>query len=306
MTFADLRTLGPDERQALLEARLNVLVEGSPLGIFFDDADDRCVFVNATFCRMMDLSQEEALGDGWAGRVHPDDLSRLLAERTRSIANGESVFTAEYRYVCSGGRTGWVEEQTRPVFDADGRLTGYVGTVADITRRKLEEQERSRYRACLEDQVRSRTVELRVQAEQLAEANAALRALLRQRDEDREELEQSVMANMHSRILPALDRLEQLCSAQDAAALLAAIRHGLHEVTSPFRQRLQTACQNLTPAEMQVAELIRQGLSTKEIASRLAVGTSTIDTHRHHLRRKLGLEGRGQSLQACLMSFERS
>ena len=43
-----------------LRARLQVLVDGSPLGIFFDDAEDRCVYVNRTFCGMMELTFEEA------------------------------------------------------------------------------------------------------------------------------------------------------------------------------------------------------------------------------------------------------
>lgn len=306
MTFTDIRGQGLRERLALLEGRLSVLVDGSPLGIFFDDADDRCVFVNATFCQMMELSEEEALGDGWVGSVHPEDLPRLMTARARSIADGAAVFSAEYRFVCRSGRSGWVEEQTRPVLDPDGRLVGYVGTVADITRRKADELERSRYRATLEEQVRSRTHELQVQTEHLAEANAALKALLRQRDEDREELERAVMSNMHTRILPALDRLERLCSEPASAVVLGEIRQSLHDVTSPFRQRLGAVCQGLTPAEMQVAEFIRQGLSTKEIAVRLGVGTSTIDTHRHHMRRKLGLDIRSRSLRTYLMTLEQA
>jgi PAS fold. len=73
---------------SVLKARLRVLVDGSPLGIFFDDAADQCVFVNTTFCRMMELTEAQALGDGWAGTVHPDDLPGLLRERTRSVARG--------------------------------------------------------------------------------------------------------------------------------------------------------------------------------------------------------------------------
>ncbi len=288
---------------SVLKARLRVLVDGSPLGIFFDDAGDQCVFVNTTFCQMMELTEAQALGDGWAGTVHPEDLPGLLRERARSVAWGASLFRAEYRYVCPSGKTGWVEEQTRPVHDALGNLIGYVGTLADISGRKEEEDMRARHSEMLEERVRERTAELLAQTDRLAEMNLALKVLLRRREEDREELEQAVLANVRRRISPTLDRLEGLCAGDEVRLLVDQFRQGLKELTEPFCHRLSTVCQGLTPAEVQVAELIREGLRTKEIAARLGVGTSTIDTHRHHLRRKLGL-GRQDSLRARLLSLE--
>lgn len=288
---------------SVLKARLRVLVDGSPLGIFFDDAADQCVFVNTTFCRMMELTEAQALGDGWAGTVHPDDLPGLLRERARSVARGASLFRAEYRYVCPSGKTGWVEEQTRPVHDEHGSLIGYVGTLAEISGRKAEEDARARHSEMLEERVRERTAELLAQTGRLAEMNSALKVLLRQREEDREELEQAVLANVRRHVAPTLDRLEGLCAGEEARLLAEQLRQGLKELTEPFCHRLSTICQTLTPAEIQVAELIREGLGTKEIAARLGVGTSTIDSHRHHLRRKLGL-GRRDSLRSCLLSLE--
>lgn len=288
----------------VLQARLRVLVDGSPLGIFFDDAGDQCVFVNTTFCDMMELTEAEALGDGWARTVHPEDLPGLLCERARSVAGGASLFRAEYRYVCPSGRTGWVEEQTRPVHDLDGKLLGYVGTVAEISLRKEEEALRSRHSAMLEERVRERTAELLAQTDRLGEMNSALKVLLRQREEDREELEQAVLANVRRRIAPTLDRLEGLCPGAEAGILVDQLRRSLQELTKPFCYRLSTVCQGLTPAEMQVAELIREGLGTKEIAARLGVGSSTIDTHRNHIRRKLGLKDRKNSLRAYLLALE--
>lgn len=295
----------PDDRLASLEseleslrARMRVLVDGSPLGIFFDDADDKCVFVNTTFCEMMELSEAEALGDGWAWTVHPEDLPGLLRDRARAVAEGAALFRAEYRYVCPGGRRGWVEEQTRPVHGPGGELLGYVGTLAEITDRKEAERVLARHREELEERVRERTAEL-------GGMNAALEVLLRKREADREELERAVLANVRRRILPALERLESVCSG-GASVLTAEIRQGLQELTDPFRHRLSTACQDLTPAELRVADLIREGLATKEIAARLGVGTSTVDTHRHGIRRKLGLDTRRTNLRAYLLSLDQA
>jgi len=289
---------------ASLRARTRVLVDGSPLGIFFDDAKDKCEFVNVTFCEMMGLSEAEALGDGWVRTVHPEDLPRLLHARATAVAEGATLFRAEYRYVCASGRAGWVEEQTRPVHGPDGELLGYVGTVAEITGRKTEEHLRERHSEELEERVRERTAELLAQTERLAETNTALKVLLRQREEDREEVEQAVLANVRRRIAPALDRLEAACRGADAHALFVDVRAGIKELTEPFCHRLSTACQRLTPTEIQVAELIREGLSTKEIAVRLGVGTSTIDSHRHHIRRKLGFKDRQANLRAYFLALD--
>ena len=294
MGTSETRLAAVDELESL-RARMRVLVDGSPLGIFFDDADDKCVFVNRTFCEMMELSEAEALGDGWAWTVHPEDLPGLLRDRAGAVAEGAALFRAEYRYVCPSGRRGWVEEQTRPVHGPGGELLGYVGTLAEITDRKEAEGLLARHSEELEERVRERTAEL-------GGMNAALEVLLRKREADREELERAVLANVRRRILPALDRLEAVCS-RDASSLVAEIRQGLQELTDPFRHRLSTACQDLTPAELRVADLIREGLATKEIAARLGVGTSTVDTHRHGIRRKLGLDTRRANLRAYLLSL---
>ncbi len=288
---------------ARVSARMQTLVQGSPLGIFFDDAEDKCVFVNQTFCEMMELSPAEALGDGWSRTVHPEDLERLLRERTRAVGEGHALFRAEYRYVCPSGRQGWVEEQTRPVLGPDGALLGYVGTLAEITARKTEERAKALHSEELEVRVRERTAELEAQTARLAEMNSALKVVLAQREQDRDELEQVILTNVRRRVSPCLERLEAVCATEQARDAVAEVRRGLLELTESFCHRLTTVCQGLTPMETQVAACIRDGLSTKEIAQRLGVGTATVDSHRHHIRRKLGLAHRAINLRAYLQSL---
>ena len=129
LAWGQALTMEPQEAQA----RLAVLVELCPVGIFFDDPQDRCIFANQAFCQLMDMTVDEALGDGWT-----EDLPGLLQARAASEAAGEPVFQAAYRFVTPSGRQRWVEEQTRPALQADGTLLGYVGTVVDISRHKDE------------------------------------------------------------------------------------------------------------------------------------------------------------------------
>ena len=76
------------------------------------------------------------------------------------------------------------------------------------------------------------------------------------------------------KIKPVLDLLAGLGGEPRILDLLEDVRRGLRELTGPFCRRLSSASGNLTPSEIRVADLIRQGLTSKEIARRLGVGVS--------------------------------
>lgn len=85
--------------------------------------------------------------------------------------------------------------------------------------------------------------------------------------------------------LPLIEDLgRQLGLLMEAFRLRAALAGG---VGTDARQKLST----LSPRERQVLELVAAGLSTRSIAGRLGIGARTIETHRVHVLRKLGLKG---------------
>jgi DNA-binding CsgD family transcriptional regulator len=57
----------------------------------------------------------------------------------------------------------------------------------------------------------------------------------------------------------------------------------------------------LTPQELQVARIVADGMSNREVAARLFLSTKTIEAHLHRVYRKLGITGRDQ-LAAALAS----
>ena len=135
------------------------------------------------------------------------------------------------------------------------------------------------------------------QAAALEDANTALRVILEQRNRDREELEQTIVANAETMIVPLLERLRrQLGAAPEAIYADAAIRN-LRELVHPFAQSLDAlAGAQLTLREREIANLIRAGKSSAEIAEALVIAPSTVAFHRTNLRRKLGLAAHGPSL----------
>jgi PAS domain S-box-containing protein len=140
--------------QALIESQLlfQTLADTSPVGIFRTRADGYTTYVNPRWCEMSGISSEQAMGNGWLQAVHPEERDSVgKGWETASTENQISV--AEYRFMHPDGKVVWVMGQAVPEISPEGELIGYVGTITDITQRKIMEQE-------LELRVKDRTAEL--------------------------------------------------------------------------------------------------------------------------------------------------
>jgi PAS domain S-box-containing protein len=123
-------------RQA--EERFRKLATHAPVGIFQTDAQGRCLLVNDTWCAIAGGRQEDALGDGWRNFVHPEDRNRIVEEwQDATLHRRDSV--AEFRFVNQEKGARWVIASATGMFDATGAISGYVGTVVDVTERKATE-----------------------------------------------------------------------------------------------------------------------------------------------------------------------
>ena len=142
-----------------------------------------------------------------------------------------------------------------------------------------------------------------LQIEQLTETNMALNILLKRREDDRVILEGAIVTNVKQLIMPYMERLEQAPLAPREQTLVAIIKEYLDNVISPFLHRISTINQQLTPQELKIASLIRQGRSTQEIAEALHLSVNGVGFHRKNLRKKLGLTGSGKNLRSQLMAL---
>ena len=61
----------------------------------------------------------------------------------------------------------------------------------------------------------------------------------------------------------------------------------------------------LSPQEIEVANMVRRGRSSKEIAEVLGISTSGVDFHRKKLRQKLGLTKSSRNLRSYLLSLKK-
>ena len=163
----------------------------------------------------------------------------------------------------------------------------------------------------LEQRVENRTIELRISNEQLEiqkknleEVNTALRVLLKKRDEDKLKMEQKVVFNMNELLLPYIEKLNDSDLDERQKVLLDILESNLNDITSPFSQSLSHNYKGFTPSEMQIANLIKQGRTSKQIANLLNLSSRTIETHRKNIRKKLGLGNKKRNLRTHLMSIQ--
>ncbi len=183
------------------------------------------------------------------------------------------------------------------------RTRGILGINVDITERKQLEAALTRVNEELESLVDERTGELNAKTRRLEEFNAALKVLLKQREEDRQELEESILFNVKSLIAPYLEKLRKCSLSEDQLTYLTILESHIDELTAPFTKRLSQKYLGLTSLEIQAANLIKEGKTTKEIAETLHVSENTVSSHRFHIRTKLGLRNKKINLSSYLRSL---
>jgi PAS domain S-box-containing protein len=148
------------------EERFRMLAEVSPVGIFRADAAGQCTYANARWCEIAGLDAAAALGDGWIRALHPEDAAFLAGQWRQAGSAGTQ--RAEFRLGRTGDGWTWVLGQILPERGLDGSVTGFVGTITDITDLKRAQVEIEEARKLLELRVAERTREL-VAAKERAE-----------------------------------------------------------------------------------------------------------------------------------------
>ncbi len=127
------------------EKRFRLLSENSPVGVFETDVNGKCTYINKRCCRMAGLTEQEALGDGLAAAIHPEDRYSYFSQWRETLSEmGE--YTKEIRFVNKAGETSWVINRVVQITGNNGQIVGYMGTTDDITElknvhRKLSQRE---------------------------------------------------------------------------------------------------------------------------------------------------------------------
>ena len=154
-----------------------------------------------------------------------------------------------------------------------------------------------------EEALKKSQEELFEQKQSLEEVNIAMKVLLKQREQDKLELEKKVLTNVKDLVLPYVEKLKNSRLKPKDKTLVEIIDTHLNDVISPLLRHFVTAKILLTPQETQVAGLVKDGKTSKEIADILNVSETTVNFHRKNLRVKFGLTNQRTNLRSYLISI---
>jgi PAS domain S-box-containing protein len=281
-------TVGNMKAAGELDDKYRRIFENTGTAMMISEANKMISLVNAGFERLTGYRREEVENKKeWTIFAHKDEIERIKEIHQLGLIwlDRDSRFASpvdfEFRAKDKSGNTKYVHANA--CFIPGTRQN--VLSMLDITQRK-------------------RTYEtIKVKSRELHELNTALKVLLKKREDDKGELEQNVASNIKRLILPNLVELKKRTSGKREKFYINVIESNLKNIISPLAQKLSTGALNLTPKEFQIADLIRHGKSTKEIADHLDISKSAIDAHRNNIRKKLGLSGKKVNLQSFLSSY---
>ena len=281
------------------EQRYKELTEMLPEAIFESDIDANLTYANQQAFNISGYTKQD-LKNGLNGidLLVPEDRKRAKENLAKRF-QGEKIGINEYKALRKDGSIFPVLLHTSPIFE-QGTVKGLRGIIVDISQRKQAEEELNKYRNHLEELIVSRTSELKQKTLNLEETNIALKVLLEQRDAEKKEIEKNMLNKIEKLVLPYLDKLKERKLDYDEYVYINIIESNLKEITSHLSPDLFGQFSKLTPAEIQIADMIRLGKASKEIAELLKLSPTTIATHRQNIRKKLALTNKKMNLRTAL------
>ncbi len=272
------------------EAKYRMVVDNSLAGIFVIQAG-RFVFVNQRMAHMHGYEHpDELVGRHFWELVHPLDRE-MVKERGLRRERGEVL---PERYECRSLRKDgtfiWVDVRAR--LQQLNDKNAVLGNIIDVSEAKQALDALSR-----------KEIELRQKADDLEELNVTLKILLERREKEKASIEKNVLLNVRNLVVPLLKRLEEARNLDEVATLSKLLKGHVSELTLGFSNTLAAKSHDLTAMEIQVAKLIQEGKSSREIAAIFRISPKAVAFHRNNIRRKLKLTHRKINLQVYLNSL---
>ncbi len=283
-----------DQKRAFFLADENFLLdffENSPVGFHVFGPDRIILAMNQVELNMLGYHREEIVGSKrWSDLIVPEQLAQF-EQHWRDISTLGQV--ADLRYTLqtkSGGKIDVILNASAR-FDNQGKLINTRGTVLDVSHFSAA------YRT-----LQNSAISFKKQKEILEQQNRALQGLLANVEIEKQNLKNSVIVNLEQLIFPILKKLRRRESALDQR-YLELLEKNFMALTSSFGSRLTNSQWKLTPREIEISNMVKNGFSTKSIADVLCVSERTVEHHRNHIRKKFKLAKNGINLVSYLKSM---
>ena len=277
------------------ERKFQSYFEMSLCGFAVFDSEGRWIEVNDKVCEILGYPREELLGFVWADVSHPDDIGACLKAIDGMKNKKRDHISLEKRYIKKNGEITYVEVSLGCFRNTETIPEYYVALIQEINERKRNEAEKEKLNKDLENRIKERTQELE-------NKNIALNEILGQIEIEKNQFKKTVSNKVNKLLIPLLKTLGQKATGIEGK-YLDLLEKNLSEITSGLGIPLSKQHLALSSRELEVCNMINGGLRTKEIASFLNLSIKTVDTHRHNIRKKLGIRRKATNLTTYLKRF---
>lgn len=270
------------------EKRFALFMRHLPGLAYIKDEQGGILYINEYVEKTYGWKTKEVLGktdfDLWpkemASKIRESDQQAILKKKVvESIDeiehDGETITYLSYRF---------------PII-RKGSVTLLGAISVDITKRKQAE-----------DLLKQTSEQLKIEREALERKNIALREILNQIEAEKNTIKQQIVTNVEQAIIPTLLRMKE-SSHPSQARNFDMLEKELREIVSPFLDTLKNKYAKLSPRELEVCRLIKNGMTSKEIAEALKVSPLTVHKYRELIRKKLDLVNDDTNLQTYLQSL---
>ncbi len=287
-----------EEQINLSEERLRLALDASSDGVWDRNLISNEVYHGEKWYKVLGYTEldvkEKSLT--WEKLLHPDDKSKTMVAIQQHLNGLTPHYESEFRMRNKDGEWQWFLSRGKVVEKSKtGTPLRFIGTNTDITKNKKNEFKLQNMHDLLEKKVIERTHEI-------LEVNVALKVLLKKMKKDTIELEQKIADNIATLVDPYLKKLQHLNLDAQHRIIVDMLTANLQELTSSFTHTASLELKKLTPTELQIANLVKHGKTTKEIAELMNLAAGTISIHRKNIRKKLGISQHKTNLQAYLSS----
>lgn len=299
------------------EERLELLseaVQQTSEGIALTDLQGNVTFLNRAFAELHGVTPEDVIGKHLSVFHLPEQMAAVDEANSRMLETGQ--FSGEIWHARQDGTVFPGLMHNSILRDQYGNPRRMIGTLRDITEMKAAEEALraghealAAYSSSLEAKVEERTKdleksqkELRRYSESLEKTNEALKIIIEGIEEQRKDAERKITHNLNLTVKPILDQLKSQETSETVEFLLKSLEFNLSNMFSSFGAHMVSNSDVLTPKEMRICEMIRSGLSSKQIAKVMGISAQTVLVHRKNIRRKLSLSKSRRNLASFLRS----
>jgi len=270
--------------------RSRAWLENSPVCTKIIDLDFNLQYMSTAGIKGLKIENvKEYYGKPFPFDFYSRSVKKTIIKNLKKVKKTDEIVELETPAFDAEGNGLWFHSTFVPVNDDEGQIDYIIAVSSDITKRKQAEKA-----------LRGSEAELRIQKAVLVQKNAALHEILEYIEIEKQQIKDDVMANIDNVIMPSLEKLKLKGGVRKHVNV---IEHYMEDMASSFGKKISEKSAKLTSREIEICSMVKTGLTNKEIASLLSISLETVEKHRRHIRKKLGISKKRINLTTYLKTL---